>query len=110
LAMQISLSASFGNVVLHRSPTRRSSDLTVTSTDSFPIRSGGKGKSNSNRSVPGAMLAEPTDLPSTETVIGKSVGSASIAPGTERDRKSTRLNSSHLGNSYAVYCLKKKKI
>src|SRR5258705_1095666 len=26
-----------------------------------------------------------------------------------RDRKSTRLNSSHLGSSYAVFCLKKKK-
>src|SRR5947199_9029304 len=25
------------------------------------------------------------------------------------DRKSTRLNSSHLGRSYAVFCLKKKK-
>src|SRR5262245_66277783 len=25
-----------------------------------------------------------------------------------RDRKSTRLNSSHLGTSYAVFCLKKK--
>src|SRR5258705_7765785 len=30
-----------------------------------------------------------------------------VAP--ERDRKSTRLNSSHLGISYAVFCLKKKK-
>src|SRR5262245_64241377 len=32
--------------------------------------------------------------------------------GTDRqvqDRKSTRLNSSHLGISYAVFCLKKKK-
>src|SRR5258705_8670081 len=28
----------------------------------------------------------------------------------EADRKSTRLNSSHLGISYAVFCLKKKKI
>src|SRR5436853_3076842 len=27
-----------------------------------------------------------------------------------RDRKSTRLNSSHLGISYAVFCLKKKTI
>src|SRR5262245_64546549 len=27
----------------------------------------------------------------------------------EVDRKSTRLNSSHLGISYAVFCLKKKK-
>src|SRR5947199_2839311 len=26
-----------------------------------------------------------------------------------RDRKSTRLNSSHLGISYAVFCLKKKR-
>src|SRR5437899_12812126 len=32
-------------------------------------------------------------------------------PGVEqqRDRKSTRLNSSHLGTSYAGFCLKKKK-
>src|SRR6266446_1070597 len=30
-------------------------------------------------------------------------------PGTE-DRKSTRLNSSHLVISYAVFCLKKKKL
>src|SRR5438045_7920091 len=28
---------------------------------------------------------------------------------TLKDRKSTRLNSSHLGISYAVFCLKKKK-
>src|SRR3712207_7070008 len=31
-----------------------------------------------------------------------------IAP--EQDRKSTRLNSSHANISYAVFCLKKKKI
>src|SRR5215204_4168214 len=29
--------------------------------------------------------------------------------GSARDRKSTRLNSSHTVNSYAVFCLKKKK-
>src|SRR5690242_20919207 len=28
----------------------------------------------------------------------------------ERDRKSTRLNSSHMSISYAVFCLKKKKL
>src|SRR5438874_10097590 len=28
---------------------------------------------------------------------------------TARDRKSTRLNSSHVESSYAVFCLKKKK-
>src|SRR5205814_5707000 len=31
-----------------------------------------------------------------------------LAHGAPEDRKSTRLNSSHLGNSYAVFCLKKK--
>src|SRR5256885_5218930 len=39
---------------------------------------------------------------------------ASAAPGTGRepvgDRKSTRLNSSHLVISYAVFCLKKKNL
>src|SRR2546422_5225310 len=30
-------------------------------------------------------------------------------PGTDKDRKSTRLNSSHGYISYAVFCLKKKK-
>src|SRR5437870_9704691 len=29
---------------------------------------------------------------------------------SQRDRKSTRLNSSHVAISYAVFCLKKKKI
>src|ERR1039458_4448362 len=32
-----------------------------------------------------------------------------MAADSTRDRKSTRLNSSHLGISYAVFCLKKKK-
>src|SRR5262245_64595058 len=35
-------------------------------------------------------------------------GSGGEEGGIERDRKSTRLNSSHLGISYAVFCLKKK--
>src|SRR5258705_9453374 len=43
---------------------------------------------------------------------------ATVSPWPERpvvdddlgDRKSTRLNSSHLGISYAVFCLEKKKI
>src|SRR3712207_8474561 len=32
-----------------------------------------------------------------------------VAEGRRRDRKSTRLNSSHANISYAVFCLKKKK-
>src|SRR5262245_64817995 len=31
-----------------------------------------------------------------------------LVPAGTQDRKSTRLNSSHLGISYAVFCLKKK--
>src|SRR3712207_8926913 len=33
---------------------------------------------------------------------------ADANPGERRDRKSTRLNSSHANISYAVFCLKKK--
>src|SRR5436853_5392086 len=39
-----------------------------------------------------------------ENAIGSKYKSEKI-----QDRKSTRLNSSHLGISYAVFCLKKKK-
>src|SRR6516225_1577761 len=35
---------------------------------------------------------------------------ASPTPPDKRDRKSTRLNSSHMSISYAVFCLKKKKV
>src|SRR5437868_10444200 len=35
--------------------------------------------------------------------------SQTARPIQERDRKSTRLNSSHVSISYAVFCLKKKK-
>src|SRR5256885_10642373 len=36
-------------------------------------------------------------------------GGTHAGVGSETDRKSTRLNSSHLVISYAVFCLKKKK-
>src|SRR5256885_12648420 len=41
--------------------------------------------------------------------FGKRARSASSRVFSHRDRKSTRLNSSHLVISYAVFCLKKKK-
>src|SRR5205807_8698843 len=51
------------------------------------------------------------------TLLGRLLGAAHPAPAGARfhrqparpDRKSTRLNSSHLVISYAVFCLKKKK-
>src|ERR1035438_8113493 len=41
-------------------------------------------------------------------VLGSEV-KKNLFPNDDPDRKSTRLNSSHLGISYAVFCLKKKK-
>src|SRR3712207_7001669 len=40
--------------------------------------------------------------------LRQAVGGRSVATSTSRDRKSTRLNSSHANISYAVFCLKKK--
>src|SRR3712207_7360512 len=40
---------------------------------------------------------------------GGGVGEPEAEPAGKRDRKSTRLNSSHANISYAVFCLKKKK-
>src|SRR3712207_7918190 len=44
-------------------------------------------------------------------VLGDNLGSFSLETleRVRRDRKSTRLNSSHANISYAVFCLKKKK-
>src|SRR5256885_8804464 len=51
----------------------------------------------------GALMPVPTAVPPRGSTHNR--GSASL----RRDRKSTRLNSSHLVISYAVFCLKKKK-
>src|SRR5690625_2654006 len=48
--------------------------------------------------------------PTTDTLEKKIavLENAEAALGVSRDRKSTRLNSSHVAISYAVFCLKKK--
>src|SRR5262245_65207198 len=58
------------------------------------------------RSPAPAIPRTPPPSASTSNDDGLTSGSCS---GTWQDRKSTRLNSSHLGISYAVFCLKKKK-
>src|SRR2546426_8647614 len=57
------------------------------------------------RSLPRATRSDTADL-SLKAIRWRPRGSR-VAP--DRDRKSTRLNSSHLVISYAVFCLKKKK-
>src|SRR5437868_10223034 len=70
---------------LHSFPTRRSSDLVC--------RRSGKLLLNRQR----------------QTVIINLPRESPIPLAAELDRKSTRLNSSHVSISYAVFCLKKKK-
>src|SRR5947209_14706056 len=72
---------------LHSFPTRRSSDLDMR-TNFRPI-------------------ARAMDRPS--DVFPTPGGPTRQRIGPSRDRKSTRLNSSHANISYAVFCLKKKK-
>src|SRR5205814_4710505 len=52
------------------------------------------------------------DWPAAVTAWGRQLRSRGlrVVLGRELDRKSTRLNFSHLGISYAVFCLKKKKV
>src|SRR5256885_9654634 len=55
---------------------------------------------------------ERTGSPSTWTVQAPHMlmPQPNLVPGSLKDRKSTRLNSSHLVISYAVFCLKKKSL
>src|SRR5436305_7910617 len=56
------------------------------------------------------IAAAPVVLLLTALLQGVSIPhAAALFPG-KKDRKSTRLNSSHVRISYAVFCLKKKKL
>src|SRR5699024_12409469 len=77
---------------LHSFPTRRSSDLRFGVRRRRTARRTAAGRSGF--SVAGEEAAGPRP----------SIGVTVIS-----DRKSTRLNSSHVSISYAVFCLKKKK-
>src|SRR5688500_20310293 len=82
---------------LHSFPTRRSSDLSSPG----PTR-------ESPPSSPGAGFCQET-APRDSWPLAPLVFRDCRSEPLTRDRKSTRLNSSHLVISYAVFCLKKKK-
>src|SRR5262245_63282356 len=83
------------HLYLHSFPTRRSSDLTAPVGGArFGIAAALGACSRASRDERLPRRARPARR-----------GAALVRP----DRKSTRLNSSHLGISYAVFCLKKKK-
>src|SRR5436309_6852368 len=64
----------------------------------------------------GVILAEAGRAPEAETTLGQAAAANPRDPRPiyqlgivrQQDRKSTRLNSSHVKISYAVFCLKKK--
>src|SRR5690348_17502573 len=74
---------------------------------------------NSRRVIPRSVSRQPPELPAKlrENRYGEILKNLVDVRGFEpltlalqtRDRKSTRLNSSHPSISYAVFCLKKKK-
>src|SRR5690349_23392932 len=90
---------------LHSFPTRRSSDLSAAA--SIRLK------------MPTACLPSTAPcrtshrLPYTRSkersTSGRPTRSRACLVKARRDRKSTRLNSSHVEISYAVFCLKKKK-
>src|SRR5690554_7686182 len=94
---------------LHSFPTRRSSDLFryafLTHTAHHVSLNAKRGRVLSARPLAvtssGGSADEPRAHPSWLTCSGRTARGAS-------DRKSTRLNSSHVRISYAVFCLKKK--
>src|SRR5439155_7891289 len=57
--------------------------------------------------VQGAPLSDPEQRQT--AVLGVAQGGSLYPPVVLVDRKSTRLNSSHVAISYAVFCLNKKK-
>src|SRR5262245_63083637 len=58
----------------------------------------------------GRAAASPAVLEAEHLLVGGEPAAEEVESNIHgQDRKSTRLNSSHLGISYAVFCLKKKK-
>src|SRR5690606_40334842 len=85
-------------------PTRRSSDLRSTKTPDHRERSARRKRDTRCRTTSGESPCSAAI--STRRSPSCSRTSHSIV---SADRKSTRLNSSHVKISYAVFCLKKKK-
>src|SRR5437762_3828570 len=80
------------HLALHSFPTRRSSDLLAENQD--------------RRRELGYLLDEIDDV---ARCLARADDEFALGLKIAKDRKSTRLNSSHRCISYAVFCLKKKK-
>src|SRR5690606_42159269 len=81
-------------------PTRRSSDLRIE-----PVV---RRFERETRADQGRFVAGPADLEEDLALVLELDLLVVDPPREQQDRKSTRLNSSHVKISYAVFCLKKK--
>src|SRR5690606_40466365 len=82
-------------------PARRSSDLV------YLRGHEGRGIGLGHKLRAYSLQESGHDTVDANTALGLPVDSREYGIGAQ-DRKSTRLNSSHVKNSYAVFCLKKK--
>src|SRR5207302_9842626 len=95
---------------IHSFPTRRSSDLIykegIQPADTLTWTGSGN-----NENFIAHNIAQTSNGPSITFAMENAVAKATDAADRKKkeDRKSTRLNSSHVKISYAVFCLKKKK-
>src|SRR5437870_10737217 len=89
----MSLTYDRANRALHSFPTRRSSDLTASAS-----------AAQATSATPG------TAAPAASAAAATSPTADAAGAAVPGDRKSTRLNSSHVAISYAVFCLKKKMV
>src|SRR5207248_8606204 len=74
-----------------------------------PERQGGLGATGSAVSRLANKLLPPDCRATRMKATKSSAAVPAMQPGVTQDRKSTRLNSSHRTNSYAVFCLQNKK-
>src|SRR5207253_9645292 len=95
---------------LHSFPTRRSSDLLALTAQSLRAPLSFLTPVQSTCNYVTLFLRNIASVVSEVVRTGTALRFAPIAiDQVQGDRKSTRLNSSHVAISYAVFCLKKKK-
>src|SRR5690606_42157249 len=83
-------------------PTRRSSDLGLIHANAeLGLLEVGSVRETNERTSSGEITASFD--------VAEGLDPSSVRIPVARDRESTRLNSSHVKRSYAVFCLKKKK-
>src|SRR5690606_41657393 len=105
------LSSSLASLVLHATPTTQLSPLSLHDAlpiwDDDPVSRIVAGAARGRRlTTPSGRDTRPTSDRVREAMF---TSLEAMSGGLARDRKSTRLNSSHVKISYAVFCLKKKK-